>query len=202
VERKRTYTVPVLLILLTLLAILIVLVYSKLLLLQQEQSKEEGKRLSERYNYALIFADRLKNGSDALLKDGSMTERLKAKEQLGEATMAAGETMGILTEAVHRDSGQSYEEAFKPLSEAMTKMMSEQSGHVYGVAEHEGPLTQEEKDMLLIVRDGAAKMEEELLKFRPPSVDAGFRSMAAGQDWVGPALAAGKALEETAAKLK
>ncbi|WP_123039806.1 hypothetical protein [Cohnella candidum] len=199
---KRSYTVPVLLLIITGLAILLMLIYSKLLFTQQKEYTDAGKRLAERYNYALIFADRLGTGADLLLKDGSVADRLKAKKLLGEASMAGGETVGILAEASSRSTGQSFEEAFKPVSEAMTRIMSEQAGNVYGVSEHEGALTAEEKELLTAVRDGASKMKEQLLVFRPPTVDSGYRTMNAGGEWIAQAVAAGQTLIDTAAKVK
>ncbi|MBW5444900.1 hypothetical protein GE107_02325 [Cohnella sp. CFH 77786] len=201
-EGKRTYTVPVLLLILTVMAILLVFVASKLLLAQQKESKETGERLAQQYNYTLIFADRLREGADRLLRDESAANRIAAKKLLGEAAMAGDVSLGLLAEASSRASGKPLKEALKPLSEAMGKIMGEQSGSLYGVAEHEGPLTAAEKDLLAAVRDGAAAMKDKLSVFRPPTGDAGYRSMAAGAGWVDPAADAGRTLIDTAFKLK
>lgn len=199
---KRSYTVPVLLVIITVMAVFLVLAYSKLLLHQQQQTKEAGQRLAERYNYALMFADRLQQGTDLLLQSEEMKDRLKAKSLLGEAAGTAGETLGILADASRRSGGLSEEEALKPLSEAVTQLMGSPSGSLYVVGEHDGPLTADEQRMLNVVRDGAAQMQQQLKQFRPPTGEAGFRTMNAGEAWVEHALAAGKTLVDTAAKLK
>lgn len=197
-EGKRSYTVPILLLMMTGLAILLVLFFSKLLIAEQAANTEAGKRLAEKYQYALLFADRLHSGSDLLLREGPAPERLKAKMLLGEAVTASGETVGLLAEAVRRHTGQTYEEAYKSLLEAMTAMIGEQSGKIYSVAEHEGPLTGEEKELLLAVRDAAAGMKEQLTTFRLPNSDAGYRNMAAGEGWSEPALKAADILTNLA----
>jgi hypothetical protein len=204
VEGKRSYTVPVLLVIITVMTILLVLVYSKLLLAEQNRTSEEGGRLAEQYRAAAQFAQRLSDGAGLLAAEDSLVKRLAAKEMLGEAASASGDVVSILTEAAQRSSGHSREQAMLPIAQAMKKIMGEEKGPlgVRQAAEHEGPLTAAEKDMLTAVSEGAAQMLQALEGFRVPTGVAGYRNMSAGEGWIEPALAAGKALEETAAKLK
>ncbi|MDB4868236.1 MAG: hypothetical protein JWR03_2569 [Cohnella sp.] len=199
---KRSYTVPVLLLIIMVLMTMLIMVYSKLLIAQQKQTTDEGKRLAEQYVLANAFAERLSEGTNLMLKDTSMADRLRGKQLLGEAAFPSLETVGILTEASHRSSGQAVKEAFKPISIAMTEIIHQQNGKMSGIGEHDGLLTQEERTVLMKVHDGAVKMTDALHRFRPPTGEAGFRQMTAGGDWVASAMDAVKALEDTAAALK
>lgn len=184
------------------MAILLVLSYSKLLLVQQEQKSDEGQRLAERYNYALMFADRLIRGTEMLLADEALTSRLQAKLLLGEAAAVNEEVSGLLAEASRNISGLKYAEALQPFAAAMTKLSGEEEGWLYSVAAHEGPLEAPEVEALKIVRDGAVHMQEALRQYRPPTGIAGFRRMAAGEEWADHAYAAGHGLIEMAVKLE
>jgi hypothetical protein len=197
---KRTYTVPVLLIIILVLLTLIFMFYSKLLLTQQTHTTDQGSRLAERYNYALLFVDQLHGGVEGLLTAKTEGEWGKAMNMLGKSTVAAGETSSLLVEAVHLTSDSKREEASKPIVLAINKLMGVGST-VATIGEHEGPLTDEEKDDLIIIRDGAAQMQEVLNRFRPPSGEAGFRQMVTVGDWITPALDSSKLLEQIAAKL-
>ena len=198
---KRTYTVPVLLIVLTLLAILMVLVYSKLLLTQQAQSIKEGKLLSEQYQDALIFADRLHEGAELLLQEHSTTVRAQAALLLGEAVGVKNDALSLLTEAADRSDSSSNAETAQQVEAAVAALFAESGIVIGGIAEQAGPITEDQTRLLQTVRDGAMAMDEALGRFRPPTVDSGYRSMAAGADWIDPALAAGQALIEMASKL-
>lgn len=198
---KRSYTVPILLIILTILAIVLVLAYSKLLLAQQDQAIKDGKRLSEQYNYTLIFADRLEGGAEALLQEHAATDRIKAARLFGEADSLKSEVLAMLTEAVDRSDTPSHEETTDKLQAAVAALFSESDRTLSSLAEQAGPLTADQTGLLQIVHESAAGMNEALGRFRPPTVDSGYRSMSAGADWVDPALAAGHALIEMASKL-
>jgi hypothetical protein len=203
VAGKRSYTVPILLIIITGMSIMLVMLYSKLLLAQQYQTTEDGQRLAERYNIAVRFAASLSEGTNLLLRDASAADRMRAKAMLGQTSFASGETVGILTEASFRSTGQTREQALLPISMAMSKILHEgKADNLQHVAEHDGPLSPEEKALLTTVSEGAAEFEQAIGRFRPPTVTAGYRNMAAGQGWVEPAAAAAKALEKMAAKLK
>ncbi|WP_372662883.1 hypothetical protein [Cohnella sp.] len=198
---KRTYTVPVLLIIIVIMSTLIVILYSKLLISQQLHTTDQGQRLAERYAYAVIFADRLHDGTDGLLIAKSEVERLRAIKLLGEATITSSEMLGMLVEAAHLDSGLEREEAAKPLMLAVNAFMGFE-GIITKLAEHEGPLSADESASVTIIRDGAAQMKEALSRFRPPSGEAGFRQMMTIGEWIAPALEATKSLEQIAAGLK
>lgn len=198
---KRTYTVPVLLIIIVIMSTIIVIAYSKLLISQQQHTTDQGQRLAERYAYATIFADRLRDGTDGLLNAKSEVERLQAMKQLGEAVIASGETSGLFLEAAHLDSGLDREEAAKPIFLALNSFMGP-DGIITKLAEHEGPLSTGDSASLTIIRDGASQMQEELKRFRPPSGEAGFRQMMTLKEWVAPALDATQVLEKIAADLK
>jgi hypothetical protein len=200
-NNKRSYTVPILLILIVVLLTLIIIFYSKLILTQQTQTTDQGKRFAEQYVYAQLFADRLHNGVDGLLNAKSEIDRIRAVKMLGEANIASGETSGLLAEASHLDSGKSKEETAKPVVAAMNTVMGVGSV-IATVGEHEGPLTKEEIAALSAIRDGSENMKNALIRFRPPTGEAGFRQMVTVGDWVNPALVATKALEELAANLK
>lgn len=198
---KRTYTVPVFLIIITVLLTLIVIFYSKLLLTQQSQTTEQGSRLAERYNYALIFVDRLHDGAEGLLQAQTESDCRKAMKMLGEATIASGEAAGILIEAAHLTSGHNREETGKPIVLAINKVIGTGSA-IATIADHEGPLTDQEIADLIVIRDGAAQLRETLNRFRPPSGEAGFRQMVTVRDWIVPALDSSKLLEQITAKLQ
>jgi hypothetical protein len=198
---KRSYTVPILLIITVVLSTLVVLFYSRLILTQQTQMTDQGQRLAERYSYSVIFVERLHEGVDGMLNAKSEVHRLQAMKKLGEANFASGETAGLLLEAAHLTSGEPREEAGKPIFEAINKVMGAGST-MATIGEHEGPLTADEISTLTAIRDGAAKMEEALGRFRTPSGEAGYRQMVTIGDWISPALAASEILEQMAADLR
>jgi len=199
-NKKRTYTVPILLVIIVLLATFIMISYSKLLFTQQEQVTERGKGLSEQYGYAMLFADRLNASVDGLLNAKSEIDRLRAMKLLGEAELASGEATGLLTEAENRHSGQKKEEAAKPILEAFHALIGEDSA-VLKAIEHEGPLTTEEIAELTLIRDGMAQLQNILKGFRLPSAEAGFRQMITLGEWIDVSIEANKSLQQLAAKL-
>lgn len=201
-EGKRSFTVPVLLLIITVMAVLLVLAYSKLLLTQQAQRADEGRMLARQYKQAALFAAKLKEGADLMLRDDALQTRLQAKTRFGEAAGAAGETAELLAEASSRTSGQSAEAALRPIAEAANAIVGASGGVLYGFAEHEGPLTADEKRVLEQVREEAGRMSRALAAFYVPSGDAAYRNMEAGVGWIDPARNAGEALTDLAAKLR
>lgn len=200
-NNKRSYTVPILLILIVVLLTFIIIFYSKLILTQQTQTTDQGKRLSGQYSYALLFADRLHNGAEGMLNAQTETDKIRATRMLGEAKIASGESSAMLTEASHMKSGTLNKDASNPIVLAIDAIMGDGSV-IATVGEHEGPLTQNEMASLTTIRDGSAKIQEALKRFRPPTGEAGFRQMVTVGEWVNPALDATKALEELATNLK
>ncbi|TFE31667.1 hypothetical protein [Cohnella luojiensis] len=201
VQNKRSYTVAILLIIVVVLMTFIIIFYSKYLLTKQSHTTDQGQRLAERYVYALIFAERLRDGSDGLLNAKSETERLRAARMLGEATLASGETLGLILAATERSTGKSGEEEAKPFISAMNAVIGAKSP-MATIGEQEGPLTEEESAALNLVRDGAAQMRQALSGFRPPSGEAGYRQMVTIGDWVTNAVDASDALIQLAGKLQ
>lgn len=200
-QGKRTYTVPVLLLIIVLMSILIVILYSKMLISQQQHTTDQGQRLAERYNFALLFTDRLHDGVDGLLNAKSEIERLRAVKLLGEAEIATGEIVTLLAEAVHLDTELDREEAVKSILSTINTMVGEDST-LSKVTEQAGPLTADDIVTLTVIRDGVAEMEKVLSGFRPPSGEAGFRQVMTIGDWVAPTLEASTSLEQLAAELK
>lgn len=199
-QNKRTYTIPILFIIIVVLMTLIIVIYSKYLLTKQTHTTDQGKQLSEQYNYALIYADRLHDGADLMLSANTEANRVRAARMLGEAQLASGETVGLFSEAAQLTTELSKEEASKPLFVAMNAVMGLDSP-LTSIGEREGPLTDEQRTTLTLVRDGAAEMQEALGRFRPPSGEAGFRQMITVADWVPNAVEASKSLERLAEKL-
>jgi hypothetical protein len=195
---KRSYMVPILLVIIVVLATLIMLFYSRLILTEQKQTTDQGLRLAERYGYAILFANRLHDGAEGLLNAKSEAHRLQAMKKLGEANIASGETAALLIEAAHLTLGKPREEAGKPIFKAINKVIGVGS-KMAAIGEHEGPLTTDEISTLTTVRDGVAKMEEALGRFRLPSGEAGFRHMVTVGDWINPAREASEKLEQMAA---
>lgn len=191
-EGKRTYTVPVLLILLTALSILLVLSYSKLLLSEQMQKVEHGRLLAEQYEQASIFANRLQDGADALLQ-GSAADRAHAAWLLGGADGTKQEALRLLLDAAERSDPPSPVETGE-LQAAFDALFADADDALNRLALQAEPLSADQTAWLQAVRDGAASMNESLGRFRVPTLDSGFRSMAAGAEWVAPALEAGQAL--------
>jgi len=200
-EGKRNYTVPVLLVILTVMAILLVLAYSKLLLAQQQRAVEEGRRLAEQYEQAAILANRLQDGADALLQ-GASSDRLQAAWLLGEADGAKKEALKLFEGAIAKAGTPSSEDTAERLQAAMNALFDESGSTLRRLAEQAEPLSADQTALLQAIRDGAASMNESLGRFRLPTVDSGYRSMAAGADWVEPARRASQALIGLAALLQ
>ncbi len=197
-KTKRSYTVPVLLLIMTGMAVLIVFLASRLMVQQQEDMLEDGQRLAEKYEDAAMFAQKLREGADLLLSGAQTEERIRGKASIAQAFAVSGDFLDLLAEAAERENGTDREEARKPYAaavEALNKQLD-------GIGGQEGTLSPQEQDVLKAVRDGAGRMDEALQGFRLPSVDAGLRSMAAGEGWIEPALKAAEAWTSLAARLQ
>lgn len=199
--RKRTWTVPILLLTITGLMILLVLASSRLLLVQLEHNRVKGQLLAERYNYALIFTSRLTEGANLLLQGEQSNDFRQAHLLWGEARGVSGEALQLLAEALSRTSGQSQAEAVEQLQAAMETLTGEAGGWLLRFAERDGPLAAPEEEALRHLLADAEAMHEQLKRFRPPTLDAGFRQMAAGVDWVEPAAAASRQFLDLATQL-
>jgi hypothetical protein len=199
VQRKRSYTAPIIFVVLVVLMTLITVAYTKYLITKQTHTTDQGKQLAEQYNYALIYADRLHDGADLLLSAQSEADRIRGARMLGEAHLASGESLVLFLEAEHLATGKSVDEKGSPITSAMNTLMGEGSP-LASVGEHEGPLTEQEITMLTLVRDGSTQMQQALKRFRPPSGEAGFRQMITVAEWVPNAVEAGNSLKQLADK--
>jgi len=199
--KKRSPAAAIVFVAIVVLLTFVVMAYSKYILSEQAHTTDKGMRLAERYGYALVFADRLHEGAESLLVAKTEAEKVRAVKSLAEARLAGGETAGLLVEAVHLETKKKREEAAKPIMEAMNAVIGAESP-MATIGESEGGLTDEETAFLTNVRDGAAKIQETLGRFRPPSGEAGFRQMIKIGEWRGPALDAAAQLEQLAAALR
>ncbi|RKP55212.1 hypothetical protein D7Z26_08320 [Cohnella endophytica] len=196
VEVKRSYTVPILFLIMMVMLTLIIIFYSKYLLTDQARKTDQGQALTQRYNFALLFAERLHDGADGLLNAKTEAERIRSVRMLGEAEVAAGEAAALFGEATSRSSGQSSEEAGKPFFSTISSLMGSE-GRLATIGEREGSLNAEETEVLIQARDAAAEMQEALGEFRPLTGEAGYRSMATKNEWVASAVKAGEALQRS-----
>lgn len=194
-KQKKSYTVPVLLVCIVILAILCILFYSTNLLNRQNEKSDRGMRLSEKYVFSQTYASLLREGAEQLLEATSETDRLQAKEKLGEARFASMEAVGLIGDALRMREGMTEDET-KPVKERLLGALWSPESPLYTVGEHDGPLTDVERTMLADIAAIAAKAEEALGKFRAPSGVAGYRIMADGGEWLDTVLEAKASLEE------
>lgn len=188
-NKKKSYTVPVLFVIIVALAILCILFYSKILLNGQNEKSDKGMGLSEKYVFAQTYASTLREGAMQLLAAKTEIERMQAKEKLGEARFASMEAVGLIGDALRMQDGLT-DEQLKPVTEGLLKSLWSPDSPLFGVGEHEGPLTEPEISMLSEVSANAAKAQEALNKFLAPSGVAGYRIMADGGEWIDAALEA------------
>ncbi|WP_027088278.1 hypothetical protein [Cohnella panacarvi] len=196
-KQKKSYTVPVLLVCVVILAVLCILFYSSSLLNQQNEKSDRGMRLSEKYVFSQTYASLLREGAEQLLGASSETDRLQAKEKLGEARFASMEAVGLIGEALRMREGMAEEEA-KHVKEQLLGALWSSDSPLNTVGEHEGRLTETERTMLENVAVSAAKAEGALGKFRAPSGIAGYRIMAGGGEWLDTVLEAKASLDAIA----
>jgi len=197
VKQKRSYTVPVLLVCIVILAILCIFIYSSNLLSGQNEKSDRGMRLSEKYVFSQTYASLLREGAEQLLGASSETDRLQAKQKLGEARFASMEAVGLIGEALIKKEGRTEDEAKLAKEQLLAALWSPDSP-LYTVGEHEGPLTDAERKMLESIALNAADAEKALGKFRAPSGVAGYRIMADGGEWQDTVLEAKNSLDAIA----
>ncbi|RED65711.1 hypothetical protein [Cohnella lupini] len=200
VQRKRSYAAPVLFVIMVVLVTMIIMAYSKYLLTRQTHTTDQGQQLSEQYKYALIFANRLHEGSEGFLNARNEAEKLRAARMLGEASIASTESLELFAEAELLSNGKSDDDNREALTAAMNAVIGPDS-LMASIGEHEGPLTDEEKATLTVVRDGAERMRQSLSRFRPPSGEAGYRQMMTIGEWIPSANQAGVELKALSAQL-
>lgn len=196
-KQKRSYTVPVLLVIIVALAILCILFYSANLLNRQSDKSDKGLRLSEKYVFTQTYALSLREGAKQLLEATSETDRMQAKEKLGEARFASMEAVGLIGEALRMREGMT-EDELKTVKERRMGALWRPDSPLYEVGEHEGPLTEAERAMLSEVAANASKAVEVLNEFRAPSGVAGYRIMADGGQWLDAVLEAKQSLDAIA----
>ncbi|MFC4599349.1 hypothetical protein [Cohnella hongkongensis] len=199
--KKISYTIGALLVAIVVLMTLVILGYSKYMLTDQASKTEQGQRLAERYVYAQLFAERLRDGAEGFLVAETEAERIRSAKMIAEARLAGAEALGLLVEAESEASGQSREEASKPILSAANAVFGAESPLAV-IGESGAPLTEEEIAFLSAVRDGAADIGEALQGFRPPSGESGFRQMTALGEWRPHALEASRRLAELASALE
>ncbi|MFC5532118.1 hypothetical protein [Cohnella yongneupensis] len=199
-NNKRSFTVPVLLLIIVTLAILCILFYSKNLLSGQNEQSEAGKRLAEKYVNAQAYAALLQGGAEQLLNATSEIDRLHAKEKLGEARFALGETQSLIADAIRLQSGQSDEQIEASLS-GMNKALGAEDSLLNTAGEHDGPLTESEKTALTAVVAVAKDAEAALKRYLVPSGVGGYRIMADGGEWIDAVMEAKSSLDALAVTL-
>lgn len=195
-NNKRSYTIPVMLVIMTLMVLAIVILMSKYLVLQQEERLQDGKRLAEKYEEAALFAQKLQNGADLLLTSSGGREA-EGKMLLAQAAAHARHFADLLAEAESREKKIRVSEAREQYAAEMEQLL----GKLGAGGEPGQWFSAPDPALLENVRDEAAKMSEALKSFRLPTVDAGFRMMAAGEGWLEPALAAAESWSNLAARL-
>ncbi|WP_372636878.1 hypothetical protein [Cohnella sp.] len=199
-KKQISYTIGGMLIAIVVLMTLVILGYSKYMLEEQSLKTDRGQRLAERYVHAQLFAERLRDGSEGFLVAKTEAERIRAAKQIAEARLSGSEALALFIEAESAASGQSREEASKPILEAANAVIGAASP-LESIGESGAPLTDAEIAFLTDVRDGAADIEEALKGFRAPSGEAGFRQMTTLGEWKPHALQASGKLRELASAL-
>ncbi len=197
----KSYGIGAMLVAIVVLMSLVIMGYSKYVLEEQARKTERGQRLAERYVYAQVFAERLRDGAEGFLVAKTETERIRAAKRIAEARMAGTEALELLIEAERAASGLSREEASKPVMEAANAVIGT-DGSLAAIGESGGPLTDAEAALLADVRDAAAGIEEALKGFRAPSGEVGYRQMATLGEWKPYALEASASLQRLAAAVR
>ncbi|MFB9280062.1 hypothetical protein [Cohnella cellulosilytica] len=200
-KNGKSYVIGAVLIAFVVLMTLVIMGYSKYVLEDQARTTDQGQRLAERYVYAQLFAERLRDGAEGFLVAKTEAERIRAAKQLAEARLAGSEALALLVEAESAASGLPREEAGKPVTEAADAVIGA-DGPLAVIGESGGPLTEAEIALLGDVRDAAAGIEEALKGYRAPSGEAGYRQMATLGEWKPYALEASANLQRLAAAVR
>lgn len=194
---KKKYTVPIILAIITMLTFLIVVLFSRVLLDGQSLKTERGQRLASSYNYCILYATALKDGSVGLLEADNEEARMQAAKMLGKLDISAGECgTGVLFQSGTR-TGMSKEEAVSAASEPIQKI----SDALAPIGADGGALTDEERATLTAAAASADKLSGILIAYTAPTGPDRFRQMQAGVDWVPVAQDFVKALKDAAAAI-
>lgn len=197
-EKKRTYTVPVLLIIATLLVFVIVVLFSKLLLTEQSAKTDNGKRLASSYNYCLALASTLNNDVGRLADTNSSTARLPIKGDIGKLDLEMGECgVGVIVKAQELN-GTKQDQAMLAINDAFKTLKDK----VVNLGNHDGPLTEGELKTVQTVQAGGAEIFKTLQEYTLPTGDDRYRQMASNVEWPDIVLRAFKQMQDLAASLK
>lgn len=194
---KKTYTVPVLLLVITVLAVLIVALYSKWLLDDQSSKTDRGMQLASEYNGCLTMASLLNEEVGNLAQSADAAERLPIKQRLGQAQGLSGECVNVLYKSAllnGQTKEQAAEAASGPLRTLWTKLEP--------IGNHDGPLTSNEQNILKLVQEAGAELEQTLQAYTVPTSGDRYRQMAAGDEWPDSAQKALEQLRQLADALK
>ncbi|MFC3798261.1 hypothetical protein [Cohnella sp. GCM10012308] len=194
---KKKYTVPIMLAIITMLTFLIVVLFSRVLLDGQSLKTERGQRLASSYNYCILYATVLKDGSVGLLDADGEEARMQAAKMLGKLDVSAGECgTGVLVQSGTR-TGQSQEDALAAVSVPMQKI----SEALAPIGASGGALTEKERATLTAAAASADKLSGVLGAYTAPTGSDRFRQMEAGVDWVPVAQRFVQELKEAAAAI-
>ncbi len=200
IKSRRSLVIGAMLIAIVVLMTLVILGYSKYMLEEQSLKTDRGQRLAERYVYAQLFADRLRDGSEGFLVAKTEAEKVRAAKEIAEARLAGAEALGLFIEAESSASGQSRTEVSEAIMLAANAVIGGESP-LAAIGESGAPLTDAEISFLTNVRDGAAVIADALNKFRSPSGEVGYRQMVSMGEWKPHALEASAKLRELASAL-
>lgn len=198
--KKRSYTVPVLLVLIFIVMVLLVMSYSKLLLLQQSEMTDKGEALAKSYSHAVRMADNLSQAMEEL-RSGEPDKQLQAMKRLGEASVAAEAAAPLFVEARLLSSAGKRSELMEEIDRER-EVLFDEGGKLGGLGMHQGELTETELAVADAVQEASAQLTAKLATFRPPSGEAGYRQMSAGGAWVAVAAEASEIVAELGEQMK
>ncbi|CAM4026334.1 hypothetical protein COLU111180_20100 [Cohnella lubricantis] len=197
-DKKRTYTVPVLLIIATLLFFVIVVLYSKLLLTEQSAKTDKGIRLASSYTYCMLLASTLNDDVGRLSGTVSAEERLPIKGDIGKLELEMGECGSSVMVKAQELNGSTPEQAMLALNGVAQPLEAK----LRNLGDHDGPLTAEESAIVQKVQTAGAEIQKTLQAYTVPTGDDRYRQMASGVEWPDIALQAFKQLQDLAAALQ
>jgi hypothetical protein len=147
-QPKRSYFVPVLLLLLVISVMGNVLLYTKVLSRQQDDRVQRGYAIIEAGTQAKRHIDAVLDNVSMLLAGGDISLRLAAKGALGAAFESADEVKRFIVEA-EKTAGH----PFSPPKRDANAFFSEIEQSLQQIANHDGPLTTEERAYLQMVAE-------------------------------------------------
>jgi len=193
----RRYTIPVMLLIMVILGIIIVTLLTRLLVTEQRLVTHEGKRLAKGYAACVSLGAQAVPALEALLAAETAAERLPVKAQLGALKPLADGCAELLAEAAARE-GEDSPDAEAAVREALNRIAAK----LGPVGNHEGPLTETERDMAIAALEAAKAWSDALRVYRVPESDQNYRLMEGGGPWVDAAVQAASLLEELAGRLE